>query len=187
MNKSIVAVIFVSILLLISCKKVDDRLIAVEKDELYGYINTKGDTVINCVYPLSYTDTIYQIGFVADNNGNIKCFSKKGDFLFFVYKYDNGPDYSSDGLFRIVDDQGLIGFADTLGRVVVSPQFKYAFPSINGKAKVTKSGVLKIDSLSTDPHEYWESEDWYYIETKNQNNLKPLQTPASIQSSNMTD
>lgn|SRR3712207_3294848 len=166
-NKCPPVIAFVCALLLVSCKQVEDRLFVVERNERYGYIDIKGDTVINCIYPLAYTDTIYKIGFVADYSGRIRCFSNKGEFLFFVYKYDNGPDYPSEGLFRIVDEKGLVGFADTSGKIIVPPQFRYAFPSVNGEAKVTKSGFLKIDSLSADIHEYWESEDWYYIKTKN--------------------
>ena len=71
--------------LLFSCYgKEDDRLFAIEKDELYGYSNAKGDTVIDCVFPLVYTDTITRIGFVADSIGHIKCFNYKGKYLFDV-------------------------------------------------------------------------------------------------------
>ena len=82
--------------LLFSCYgKEDDRLFAIEKDELYGYSNAKGDTVIDCVFPLVYTDTITRIGFVSDSIGHIKCFNHKGKYLFDIFKYDNGPDYPS--------------------------------------------------------------------------------------------
>ena len=55
-----------AVVLLSSCYGNEySRLFAVEKDGLYGYTNTKGDTVIDCVYPLVYTETISQIGFVA--------------------------------------------------------------------------------------------------------------------------
>ena len=71
--------------LLFSCYgKEDDRRFAIEKDGLYGYSNAKGDTVIDRVFPLVYTDTITRIGFVADSIGQIKCFNHKGKYLFDV-------------------------------------------------------------------------------------------------------
>ena len=43
--------------------------------------------------------------------------------FFYVFKYDNGPDYIQEGLFRIMNEDGLVGFADSLGNVVIKPQF----------------------------------------------------------------
>ena len=114
-----------------------------------------------------YTDTITQIGFVADNTGKIKCFNHKGEYLFDVFKYDNGPDYPSEGLFRIVDKEGLIGFADTIGNLVIPPRYRFAYPFTNGKAKVTDTGKLLIDSQDIDRHEYWQSDKWYFISNTN--------------------
>ncbi len=159
--------IFTVVLLFACYGKEDNRLFVIEKDGLYGYTNAKGDTVIDCVYPLVYTDTITQIGFVADNTGKIKCINHKGKYLFDVFKYDNGPDYPSEGLFRIVDKEGLIGFADTIGNLVIPPRYRFAYPFTNGKAKVTDTGKLLIDSQDIDRHEYWQSDKWYFISNTN--------------------
>lgn len=72
-------------LLFVSCGKKENRLFVVERNNLYGYVNQKGDTVIDCRYPLAYTDTISKIGFVADNEGNVRCFDNRVKFLFFMY------------------------------------------------------------------------------------------------------
>lgn len=50
---------------------------------------------------------------------------------------DNGPNSMSEGLVRIIDDKGLMGFAYMLGNIVIKPQYKFAFPFKGGKAKVT--------------------------------------------------
>lgn len=155
--------------LLFSCYgKEDDRRFAIEKDGLYGYSNAKGDTVIDRVFPLVYTDTITRIGFVADSIGQIKCFNHKGKYLFDVFKYDNGPDYPSEGLFRIVDKEGLIGFADTMGNLIIPPKYRFAYPFKSGEAKVTDKGTLLVDSQDIDRHEYWQSGKykWYFISHK---------------------
>ena len=48
--------------------------------------------------------------------------------LFYVVECDNGPDYVKEGLFRIMDEKGLMGFADSSGHIIITPQFKFAYP-----------------------------------------------------------
>ena len=93
------------------------------------------------LYPTANTSsakriTIRHIGFVYENrqNARIVCIDNQGKELFYVYKYDNGPDYIREGLFRIMDEDGWIGFADSLGNVVIKPQFKFATSFENGKS-----------------------------------------------------
>lgn len=148
--------------LIIGCTSTsNDKLVLAEKNGLFGYVSLlKRDTVIPCIYPNSYTDTIENIGFVGEENGEILCINNKGKKLFNVFPFDNGPDYPHEGLFRIVDDYGLIGFADTLGRVVIPPKYKFAFPFKEQKAKVTDEGY----NVSEGEHSMWKSSSWFYIE-----------------------
>ena len=76
------------------------------------------------------------------------------NFFFYVFKYDNGPDYPCEGYFRIVDKNGLVGFADTLGNIIITPKYKFAYPFSDGKAKVTDTGKLVIEKK------------WYFISYK---------------------
>ncbi|MCM1333188.1 MAG: TonB family protein [Bacteroides sp.] len=78
-----------------------------------------------------------------------------------AYHFDNGDDYVMDGMYRIVDEQGLIGYADEKGNTVIAPRFKCAFPFENGKAKVADTGTKMQDGAE---HWRWESNDWYYID-----------------------
>ena len=131
------------------------------------YLNERGDTIVPYgKYRFCQTDTIRNIGFVYENrqNARIVCIDNQGKELFYAFKYDNGADYVREGLFRITDDKGLIGFADTLGNIVIKPQFKLAFPFENGKAKVTFSGESKDVPGSNGEKHYWNSSDWYYID-----------------------
>lgn len=131
------------------------------------YLNERGDTIVPYgKYRFCQTDTIRNIGFVYENrqNARIVCIDNQGKELFYAFKYDNGADYVREGLFRITDDKGLIGFADTLGNIVIKPQFKFAFPFENGKAKVTFSGESKDVPGSNGEKHYWNSSDWYYID-----------------------
>ena len=96
------------------------------------YLNERGDTIVPYgKYRYCQTDTIKKIGFVYENkpkDARIICINDAGKELFYVFKYDNGLDYIQEGLFRIMDEDGLVGFADSLGNVVIKPQFKFAYP-----------------------------------------------------------
>ena len=131
------------------------------------YLNEQGDTIVPYgKYKFCQTDTIQDIGFVYENkqDARIVCIDNQGKELFYVFKYDNGPDYIREGLFRIMDDEELIGFADSLGNVVIKPQFKFAFPFEDGKAKVTLTGEQK--AMPDGEHHEWKSNKWQYINKK---------------------
>jgi hypothetical protein len=81
-----------------------------------------------------------------------------------AFQFDNGNDYIQDGLYRIVDNQGLIGYANQNGTVVIKPQFAFGFPFEGGKAKVTNTGKSKEVTGSHGEHYYWDSNDWFYID-----------------------
>lgn len=127
------------------------------------YLNEQGDTIVPYgKYKFCQTDTIRNIGFVYENkqNARIVCIDNQGKELFYVFKYDNGPDYVHEGLFRIMDENGLIGFADSLGNVVIKPQFKFATPFENGKAQTTTSGKANDDG----EHSFWSSDEWQLVD-----------------------
>lgn len=81
-----------------------------------------------------------------------------------AFQFDNGDDYISDGLYRIVDERGRIGYADEKGNTVITPRFACGFPFENGKAKVSDSGQEQEVEGSRGEYHYWESDDWYYID-----------------------
>ena len=81
-----------------------------------------------------------------------------------AFQYDNGDDYVRDGLYRIVDERGRIGYADEEGNTVITPRFSFGFPFENGKAKVTDCGQMKEVEGSRGEYHYWESDDWYFID-----------------------
>ena len=152
---------FLSILflLLLSCSTNTSLLYKIEEQGLFGYADSKGHIVINPIYSLVFTDTLRTIAFVAEK-GDIIAINHKGESLFRVFNYDNGPDYVREGLFRIVDANELFGYADTLGNIVIVPQYKFAYPFQDGKAKVTNQGQRELDE------EYWKwsSDSWFYIQ-----------------------
>lgn len=131
------------------------------------YLNEQGDTIVPYgKYKFCQTDTIRNIGFVYEDkqDARIVCIDNQGKELFYVFKYENGPDYVREGLFRIMDDKGTIGFADSLGNVVIKPQFKFAFPFEKNRAKVTFTGEEK--TIFNGEHHEWISNEWQYINKK---------------------
>ena len=97
------------------------------------YLNERGDTIVPYgKYRYCQTDTIKKIGFAYENkpkDARIICINDAGKELFYVFKYDNGPDYIQEGLFRIMNEDGLVGFADSLGNVIIEPLLsKEIFP-----------------------------------------------------------
>ncbi len=97
-----------------------------------------------------YTD---EKGFIA--------FDKEGNELFQIFSYDNGPDYTSDGLFRIVK-KGKIGYTDELGNIVINPQFNAALPFQNGMAAFCDG----CNESSNGEHKIWEEGNWGFINKK---------------------
>ncbi|MBV8328510.1 WG repeat-containing protein [Chryseobacterium sp.] len=60
-------------------------------------------------------------------------YNRKGTFLYRPFLYDNGPDYFSEGMRRLVKN-GKIGFADRNGVIVVDPKHDFASPFNYGYA-----------------------------------------------------
>lgn len=96
------------------------------------------------------------------NNGKWVIMDSKKTTLYEVFPYDNGPDYASEGLIRIVKN-GKIGYADAKTyTIVITPQFDCAFPFENGKAKVSN----KCKTIKEGEHMIWTSDTWQYVDKK---------------------
>jgi WG containing repeat len=130
------------------------------KDE-YGYKNQNGDTVIQFgKYNLCFTDTFRTYAIVLKQNLGFVAIDRRQKVLYTVFPFDNGPDYISNGLFRILKGNKL-GYADaTTGKVIIKPQFNCAFPFEDGLAKVSNDCVTKADG----EHKVWTSSNWFYID-----------------------
>lgn len=81
-----------------------------------------------------------------------------------AYQFDNGDDYLVEGMSRVVDQQGRIGYVNARGELVIKPRFTCALPFNAGKAKVTEYGEVKEVPNSKGEYHYCQSDDWYYID-----------------------
>lgn len=82
---------------------------------------------------------------------------------FHPYHFDNGDDYYREGMQRIVDENGLVGFRDSMGDISITPRFAFAFPFKNGYARVTYSGKMESAAPGSE-HTRWTSDSWRYID-----------------------
>lgn len=137
----------------------------------FGYKNTAGDTIIPLgKYPRCFTDTFKTYAIVAKPYSGFIAIDRQENILYQVFAYDNGPDYISDGVFRIIENKKL-GFAEAAtGEVVIKPQFDCAFPFKKGVAKVSINCEIQADG----EHNSWISNDWLYINKKGKKVERPL-------------
>ncbi|WP_160110636.1 WG repeat-containing protein [Aequorivita lipolytica] len=134
-----------------------------------GYLNSKGDTIVPIgKYYYCYTDTIRNFGMIVEKEtGKILGIDQNANELFEVYKYDNGPDYTRDGLFRIIQN-GKFGFANENGEIVIQPKYKCARPFDNEIAMVTDFCEIK----PMENREIWIGDKWFKIDTQGNKIMK---------------
>jgi hypothetical protein len=123
-----------------------------------GKIMIPADTYAQCL-----TDTFHTMAIVMTKNDHKwAVIDRSQKVQYEIFLYDNGPDYPSDGLFRIIQN-GKIGYADESDyNIVIEPQFDCAFPFENGKAKVSKN----CKTIADGDHQTWQSDDWKFVDKK---------------------
>jgi len=137
------------------------------KDE-YCYKNLKGDIIIPFgKYSICFTDTFRTYAIVLKAYKGFVAIDRQENILYEVFPFDNGPDYSSDGLFRITTNH-KIGYADFLtGKIVIKPQFDFATPFVDGLAEYTLGGQKK--HFPGGEHWYWSGGyEWGYVNKSGQ-------------------
>nr|WP_315033883.1 WG repeat-containing protein [uncultured Chryseobacterium sp.] len=116
------------------------------KDSLVGVKDQNGKIIIPAEFrvysnledgePIN-EETIYFDGFkkgeAKEKNAWGYVYDKKGNFLYRPFFYDNGADYFSEGLRRLVNN-GKVGFADRNGKIVIEAQHDFVSPFNYGYA-----------------------------------------------------
>ncbi len=125
-------------------------------DYAYGYLSKDSATFI------SFSD-LAQYNKEGLDSVSYLYLSEEKMRTFMVYPFDNGPDYLSEGLFRILNNQGKIGYADTVGNIIVEPMYTCAKPFENGKAEVALEGQRNV-STSDGEHSMWGCTNWFFID-----------------------
>ena len=138
----------------------------------HGYKNQSGDIIITPgKYSFCFTDTFRTFAIVEKPDFGFVAIDRHENVLYEVFPFDNGPDYASDGLFRITKNN-KIGYADEVtGKVVIKPQFGCAFPFENGVAKVGMNCTTYADDAE---HHTWTTNKWLYIDKKGRRVKEPI-------------
>ena len=138
-----------------------------------GYKNQNGDIAIPFgKYERCFTDTFKTYAIVVKPNGGFIAIDRQEKVLYGIFSFDNGPDYTSEGLFRILENN-KIGYADSItGKVVIKPQFDCAWPFENGVAEVSTDCKAQPDG----EHSIWVSDNWFYIDKTGKKVEKPKTT-----------
>lgn len=136
MQKKIIILILLllSFDLLISAPRQKPKLKIFEKDNLFGYQDKNGNTVIKPIFQLAMDFNKKGVAFVATKDGWF-CIDSKGKQLLKPFIFDNGPDYFEDGFARF-EENGKIGFFDEACQKVIPADFDFAYPFQSGFAKV---------------------------------------------------
>jgi len=107
----------------------------------YVFTSQKGDTVTRldtAKYYVCFSDTIQYFAIVGiKNKKGWWAIDKNEKPLFQVFNTSSGepsPDQLREGMIRIVNDSGKIGFANYRGDIVIKPQFAAASSFYKGKA-----------------------------------------------------
>ncbi|MDA3815803.1 MAG: WG repeat-containing protein [Prolixibacteraceae bacterium] len=140
-----------------------------------GYINSAGDTIIPIgKYSHCFTKEFDKIAIVSiKDQPGFYAIDRNEKLLFRVHRYDNGPDYVKDGLFRIIKNNKT-GYANMNGEIVIQPKFDEALPFKNGYAVICKGGKKqkKGEYITRDGGK------WGYINTSEKYVVQPIYESA---------
>jgi hypothetical protein len=159
--KILTTFILVAVLSCFSNKTSDNDLLYAKRlsNNKYAYFDKYGNKVLGDYYVV-YTKTLKDYAIVSDPGTVL--IDRKGRIIYDIFVVDNGPDYTRDGLYRIIKN-GRIGYVDSLtSKLVIQPNYKCAYPFEKGKAKVSNS----CNEIHEGEYYSWESTKWYYINKK---------------------
>lgn len=144
-------------------------------DNRCGYKDSEGKTVIPLgKYAACFSDTFCTFAVVADPGASgFVGIDRTEKIIFQVVSFDNGPDYMSEGLFRI-ESNGKIGFADSNGKIVIPPRFAFAAPFAEGMAPFCNGCSEKTSGEHTELI----NGKWGYIDKTGKVVLKPIYDKA---------
>lgn len=103
-----------------------------------GYKSSTGKVIIPPgKYSYLFTDSFYNTAIVQDPTQGIVAIDRQEHVLYRIFVFDNGPNYTGTGLYRIYA-KGKFGFAN-MNKVVIPAKFDFVYP-FNGDYAVFVSG-----------------------------------------------
>lgn len=124
----------------------------------YGFRDDSGKVRIEPTFHFATGFSPEGIAWVAADEG-LFWIDRMGKRLAQAVAYDNGADPFVEGRARIVDN-GLMGFIDQKGMVVVKPRFTFLAPMEGGRARFCE-GCTKV---ADGEHYRFEGGRWGYVD-----------------------
>lgn len=129
-----------------------DNMLKVEQMGQWGLVDFDGTTILPCKYG-NLTRLSEDRFLVLDNNGNLlslgdssgKIYQVKGD-----WSVDKSWPYYTNGLLAVKNAQGLWGYMNKVGKVVIREKYKNAFPFFFGYASVCENGSKNWHLIDVD-------------------------------------
>lgn len=91
-------------------------------------------------------------------------FDRNGKLLFHPLRYDNGPDYESEGTIRCVEN-GKVGFVNREGKIIIEPQWDWAAAFNYGYAIVCNGCYFDFTKDAEHPEmAFYPKHETYYID-----------------------
>jgi hypothetical protein len=97
-----------------------------EQGDFIGYKDAKGNVILPARYIYTYTDTFsHKAAIVIDSVDGPMVIDKTGKKILSPFIYDNGPDYVVENVYRVVDNNKKMGFADLDGNIVIPTKYEF--------------------------------------------------------------
>ena len=164
----------------------------VENDSMISYRDQNNQYIIKPFLTPDYkvdreldnSEIITDYFFITHRDEREIAVNRKGQFLFYPYYYDNGPDYLQEGLFRITDKHNKVGFANDRGEIVIAPKYDYASSFTMGFASYCNG--CYFDRSKDSEHPILVSTSMYYIDKKG-NLITPISTSHNPEDYQLTN
>jgi len=140
----------------------NQRALAANRGEGYGYLNPEGEEVI----AMQYKDaTRFQEGKAAVRPDSLYGYiNTKGEWL--IRPAYEDADLFSGGLAPVALPDSSWGYIDTTGKMVIPAKYDYAFPFQNDTAKVYKDEPSPDNPEFTITNTYWINREGKVVEEK---------------------
>ncbi|MBD3241190.1 MAG: hypothetical protein GF331_11440 [Chitinivibrionales bacterium] len=130
-----------------------------EQDDQWGYRYADGRVAVEPQFIMAQPLASGGLAAVVDDSGWVYI-DISGNKVIRPHVLDNGPDYFAEGLARFTRD-GLFGFFDTTGTVVIEPSYEFAQPFTDGLAAVCTGCSLRV----VDEHTEVVGGTWGFVDT----------------------
>ncbi len=112
-------------------------------DGLYGFINSKGEEVVECAY--NYLGFFHEGLAYAKTDSGIGYVNKKGELVIGYKNYSSVGDFS-DGMAWVKNDKGEVGYIDKTGKEVIKCQYLIGDGYLEDKEADFNNGIaiLKV-------------------------------------------